>query len=92
MPPISEARKRANKKWNDAHMKERYDRVQLVLPKGRKEELQAVAERHGQSVNAFMISLLNAALEREASSADNAKNGSDTAECTHNKPDEVIDG
>lgn len=92
MPPISEARKRANKKWNDAHMKERYDRVQLVLPKGRKEELQAVAERHGQSVNAFMISLLNAALEREASSADNTKTGSDTAECAHNKPDEVIDG
>lgn len=92
MPPISEARKRANKKWNDAHMKERYDRVQLVLPKGRKEELQAVAERHGQSVNAFMISLLDAALEREASSADNTKNGSDTAECAHNKPDEVIDG
>lgn len=70
MAPISEARKRANKKWNDAHMKERYDRVQLVLPKGRKEDLQAIAERHGQSVNAFMISLLDAALEREATSND----------------------
>lgn len=48
MAPISEARKRANKKWNDAHMKERYDRVQLVLPKGKKEDLQAIAERHGR--------------------------------------------
>lgn len=70
MAPISEARKRANKKWNEAHMKERYDRVQLVLAKGKKEDLQAIAERHGQSVNAFMISLLDAALEREATSND----------------------
>jgi len=67
MAPISEARKRANKKWNDAHMKERYEMVQLVLPKGRKEALQTIAERHEQSVTAFMMSLLDAALACEAS-------------------------
>lgn len=65
MSAMSEAKKRANKKWNDANMKERYDRVQLVLPKGRKAELQAVAERHGQSVNGFINSLIDKALERE---------------------------
>lgn len=62
MSPMSEAKKKANKKWNDANMKERYDRVQLVLPKGRKAELQAEAERRGQSVNGFINSLIDEAL------------------------------
>lgn len=65
MSAMSEAKKRANKKWNDANMKERYDRVQLVLPKGRKVTLQAAAEQHGQSVNGFINSLIDEALERE---------------------------
>lgn len=51
--PISEAKKRANKKWNDAHMKERYDRVQLVLPAGQKATLEAAAQEAGESVNMF---------------------------------------
>lgn len=66
---MSEAKKRANKKWNDANMKERYDRVQLVLPKGRKTALQAAAEQHGQSVNGFINSLIDEALEREGAGA-----------------------
>lgn len=69
MSAMSEAKKRANKKWNDANMKERYDRVQLVLPKGRKAELQAAAEQHGQSVNGFINSLIDEALGREGSPA-----------------------
>ncbi len=52
--PISEAKKRANKKWNDAHMKERYDRVQLVLPAGRKATLDAAAAAAGESVNGYV--------------------------------------
>lgn len=69
MSAMSEAKKRANKKWNDANMKERYDRVQLVLPKGRKAELQAAAEQHGQSVNGFINSLIDEALECERAGA-----------------------
>lgn len=69
MSAMSEAKKRANKKWNDANMKERYDRVQLVLPKGRKAALQAAAEQHGQSVNGFINSLIDEALEREGAGA-----------------------
>lgn len=65
MSAMSEAKKRANKKWNDANMKERYDRVQLVLPKGRKAELQAAAEQHGQSVNGFINSLIDESLEKD---------------------------
>lgn len=51
--PISEAKKRANKKWNDAHMKERYDRVQLVLPSGQKATVEAAASHAGESVNMY---------------------------------------
>ena len=51
--PLSEARKRANKKWNDANMAERYDRVQLVLPKGQKATVQTAADAVGKSINAY---------------------------------------
>lgn len=42
-----------------------YDRINLTVPKGRKAELQAIAERHGQSVNGFINNLIDKALERE---------------------------
>ena len=32
--PMSEAKRAANKKWNDANLKDKYDRIQLVVPKG----------------------------------------------------------
>lgn len=52
--PLTEARRRANKKWNDENMRERYDRIQLVVPKGRKAELQAAAQEQGESLNGFI--------------------------------------
>ena len=60
--PLSEARKRANKKWNDENMAKKYDRIQLVVPKGRKADIEAYAKAHGESVNGLMNSLLIAAL------------------------------
>lgn len=51
---LSEARKKANKKWNDANMKERYDRIQLVVPKGEKDSIKLHAEQQGESLNAFI--------------------------------------
>lgn len=32
-----------------------YDRVTMVIPKGRKADLQAVAERAGESANSYVI-------------------------------------
>lgn len=61
---MSEARKQANKKWNDANMKERYDRIQLVVAKGRKEQIQAVAKVNGESVNALLNRLIDAEIGR----------------------------
>lgn len=66
---MSEAKKNANKKWNDANMKERYDRLQLVVPKGQKEIIQAAARQHGESVNGFIWGLIKAELDREAAAA-----------------------
>lgn len=83
MSPMSEARKRANKKWNDANMKERYDRVQLILPKGRKAELQAIAEKHGQSVNGFINSLIDAALNSELDSTSPVQSPGDAPTQVH---------
>ena len=57
---ISEARKRANKKWNDANMIHRYDRIQLVVPKGQKVAIQAHAESKGLSTNGLVNELLKA--------------------------------
>lgn len=74
MSPISEAKKRANKKWNNENMKERYDRIQLVVPKGRKEVVQAAAKQNGESVNAFINRLIDAELDR----LDNETGGAST--------------
>ena len=60
--PISEARKRANKKWNDENQTKRYDRIQLVVPKGRKNDIDEFAKAQGESVNGLMNTLLREAM------------------------------
>ena len=55
---MSEAKKKANKKWNDANLKERYDRIQLVVPKGKKETIKN-ALKDGESVNGFINALID---------------------------------
>lgn len=57
------ARTKANNKWNA----KAYDRVNLTMPKGRKAEIQAYAEAHGESVNAFINRAINEAMERDSS-------------------------
>lgn len=60
---ISEARKRANKKWNDANMKEKYDRIQLVVPKGEREKLKEYAKQQGKSLNNWIYEVIKNAME-----------------------------
>jgi len=62
---LSEARKKANKKWNDANMKERYDRIQLVVPKGEKDSIKLHAEQQGESLNAFINRAIAEAIARD---------------------------
>lgn len=46
----TEARKNGDRKWDAANL----DRLSLALPKGKKAEIQAHAQAHGESVNAFI--------------------------------------
>ena len=48
--PASEARMRANAKYN----LKAYDRIELKVPKGKKAELQAHAAKRGESLNGFV--------------------------------------
>lgn len=57
---ISEARHRANEKWN----KSAYEEIKVRVKTGEKEKIQAVAQANGESVNAFINRLINDELER----------------------------
>ena len=60
--PISDARKRANQAYID-----KQDEIKIRVPKGRKAEIQAYAEAHGESLNAFVGRAINEAMERDSS-------------------------
>lgn len=57
----SKARIEANKRYND----KAYDRIAVVVPKGRKEIIKQAAKRAGQSVNAYVQQAINERLQRE---------------------------
>lgn len=59
---MTEAKKRSNKKWNDANMKVRYDRITILVPKGRKKAIEAYAKEHGEMVSGFIAGLVRAEL------------------------------
>ena len=52
----TEAQNRANRRYKE----KAYDRLELQLKKGKKEEYRAQAAAHGMSLNAYIISLLDA--------------------------------
>ena len=64
--PLSEARKRANKKWNDENLNKLYDRISLIVAKGKKETIKAHAEREGESLNGFINRAIDETMLRDA--------------------------
>ena len=62
--PVSKAQQKAQNKW----IAKAYDRINLTVPKGQKERLQAHAEAHGESVNGFINRAISETLERETRS------------------------
>jgi len=58
---VSKAQQRATNKWMAAN----YDRVNLTLPKGQKEVVQAHASAHGESVNGFIGRAISETMERD---------------------------
>lgn len=59
--PVSKAQQKAVNKY----VKEKYDRVLLTMPKGQKEELQAHAAAHRESVNGFIGRAIKETIARD---------------------------
>lgn len=59
-------------KYNNQFIKQAYDRINLTVPKGQKDVIQAHAQAQGESVNAFIGRAIFEAMERDrtASAAD----------------------
>ncbi len=43
-----------------------YDRIALMVPKGEKEKIKALAKRHNESLNGFISRIIKQEMEREA--------------------------
>lgn len=61
MSPASKAQQKAVNKY----MKENYDRVNLILPRGKKARLQEHVQKTEESVNAFINRAIDEALARD---------------------------
>lgn len=57
----TEARKRANEKYNAKS----YDRINIAIPKGEKDIIKAHAEQRGESVNGFIKRAIDETMERD---------------------------
>ena len=60
MSPASKAQQKAVNKY----MKNNYDRVNLTLPKGRKEEIIVCAQKHDESLNGFISAAIDERMAR----------------------------
>ena len=61
MSPASKAQQKAVNKY----MKSNYDRVNLVMPKGKKDIIQAHAAQQGESFNAYINRAIDEAMQRD---------------------------
>ena len=62
----TEARRRANEKYN----KEAYEEIKVRVKKGDKENIKAHAEKTGESVNAFIGRAITETIERDNAAGD----------------------
>ena len=63
---VSEAKRRANKKYSDAHI----DQIRFDAPKGFKERVQQAAQAEGVSTSLYMRRAILEALERSQAGAE----------------------
>jgi predicted DNA binding CopG/RHH family protein len=63
--PTTKASQRAVNKY----MKENYDRINLTMPRGKKEEIQAHASRHGLSVNAYINQAIDEKMAKDTANS-----------------------
>lgn len=60
-PSYSEARKRANQKWDSENL----DRISVAIPKGEKDIIKAHANQTGESMNSFIIRAIHETMEND---------------------------
>jgi predicted HicB family RNase H-like nuclease len=58
--PVSKAKIKANAKYTE----KAYDKFLTYVPKGRKEELQAIAKAHNESLNGFVTTAIEERVQR----------------------------
>ena len=56
---------KAQQKAVHKYVKAKYDRLEITMPKGKKDEIKAHAERQGESVNAFVSRAIVETMERD---------------------------
>ena len=61
--PISEARRKANERYNA----KAYDEIKVRVPKGHKAELQAHTEQRNESLNGFINRAIDTQVDRDNS-------------------------
>lgn len=56
---------KAQQKAVNKYVKEKYDRINVNMPKGKKEIVQEHASDHGESLNAFINRAIDEAMQRD---------------------------
>lgn len=64
----TEARKQGNQRWDAENL----DRISVALPKGKKDEIKAVAAIHGETMNQYVKTAIDQRLERDKVAASKA--------------------
>lgn len=62
---LSDAKRKANKKWNDANLTARYDRINILVPKGQKAIIEEAAKRAGESISQYMLKAAQTRMQGE---------------------------
>jgi predicted HicB family RNase H-like nuclease len=60
MSPVSKAQQKANSKY----VKNNYDEIKVRVPKGKKPEIQAAADKQGESLNSFVNTAIDERIAR----------------------------
>ena len=63
---VSKAQQKAVQKY----VKDKYDRIVLTMPKGKKSPIQAHAESQGESLNAFINRAIDETMDRDRAAAE----------------------
>ena len=56
---------KAQQKAVNKYVKDNYDRINVTMPKGKKEQIQTLAALRGMSVNAYINAAIDEKMERD---------------------------